>query len=291
MSPTHPHGPDRDHHAHAHHAHHRKHHHVTHQRRRPHARPGFRGVVDRTVQVLFQTRYGNWSRFKIASLGIVGVACIYVLLVRGFFPFDVASPWIESALERQLGPGHKVSIGSTRLDHDETGAPVLRVERIRVFGPGGKVIANAPSAEVGLDGSSLLLGSFRARRIDLVGAETTIHVGADGRVAISAGRDAAPITSSDNVEAAAGQDGSPQAQVKGQSRPVAPSDRPEPFHYPELVRWLDSFERGGIEEGSLTAFHIALEQFHSAVADRKTLLMSMPPDSPKSNVQLIASAS
>jgi len=54
---------------------------------------------------------------------------------------------------------------------------------------------------------------------------------------------------------------------------------------------LDSFERGGIEEGSLTAFHIALEQFHSAVADRKTLLMSMPPDSPKSNVQLIASAS
>jgi len=54
---------------------------------------------------------------------------------------------------------------------------------------------------------------------------------------------------------------------------------------------LDCFERGGIEEGSLTAFHIALEQFHNAVADRKSLLMSMPPDTPKSNVQLIASAS
>ena len=54
---------------------------------------------------------------------------------------------------------------------------------------------------------------------------------------------------------------------------------------------LDCFERGGIEEGSLTAFNIALEQFHNAVADRKALLLTMPPDAPKSNVQLIASAS
>ncbi len=39
---------------------------------------------------------------------------------------------------------------------------------------------------------------------------------------------------------------------------------------------LHCFEDGAIEEGSLTAFSIALEQFHNAVADRKSFLISLP---------------
>lgn len=39
---------------------------------------------------------------------------------------------------------------------------------------------------------------------------------------------------------------------------------------------LHHFEDGAIEEGSLTAFSIALEQFHNAVADRKAFLISLP---------------
>jgi hypothetical protein len=39
---------------------------------------------------------------------------------------------------------------------------------------------------------------------------------------------------------------------------------------------LHCFEDGAIEEGALTAFNIALEQFHNAVADRRVLLMSLP---------------
>jgi hypothetical protein len=35
---------------------------------------------------------------------------------------------------------------------------------------------------------------------------------------------------------------------------------------------LHSFEHGAIQEGALTAFSIALEQFHNAVGDRKSLL-------------------
>ncbi len=42
---------------------------------------------------------------------------------------------------------------------------------------------------------------------------------------------------------------------------------------------LHCFEDGSIEEGSLTAFSIALEQFHNAVADRKLLLMTLPEQS------------
>jgi TRAP transporter TAXI family solute receptor len=40
---------------------------------------------------------------------------------------------------------------------------------------------------------------------------------------------------------------------------------------------LNCFENGAIEEGTLTAFNIALEQFHNAVADRKAVLATIPP--------------
>jgi TRAP transporter TAXI family solute receptor len=41
------------------------------------------------------------------------------------------------------------------------------------------------------------------------------------------------------------------------------------------------YEHGAIEQGSLTAFNIALDQFHNAVADRKALLASLPPPNPQ----------
>ncbi len=49
---------------------------------------------------------------------------------------------------------------------------------------------------------------------------------------------------------------------------------------------LHCFEDGAISEGSLTAFSIALEQFHNAVADHKSLLLDMPerPGRPRPQV-------
>ena len=51
---------------------------------------------------------------------------------------------------------------------------------------------------------------------------------------------------------------------------------------------LNCFEEGAIEEGSLTAFHIALEQFHNAVADRKALLGSQPAAPARPSVALVS---
>lgn len=53
---------------------------------------------------------------------------------------------------------------------------------------------------------------------------------------------------------------------------------------------LNCFEHGAIEQGTLTAFNIALEQFHNAVADRKALLANTPQNPPRPNVQLRSSA-
>lgn len=51
---------------------------------------------------------------------------------------------------------------------------------------------------------------------------------------------------------------------------------------------LQCFEHGAIEDGTLTAFNIALEQFHNAVADRKTLLMSVPQNLQRAGAQFRA---
>jgi TRAP transporter TAXI family solute receptor len=52
---------------------------------------------------------------------------------------------------------------------------------------------------------------------------------------------------------------------------------------------LTCFEHGAIEEGALTAFNIALEQFHNAVADRKALL-NMAPNPQRAGAPLRATA-
>jgi hypothetical protein len=51
---------------------------------------------------------------------------------------------------------------------------------------------------------------------------------------------------------------------------------------------LHCFDHGAIEEAALTAFNIALEQFHTAVADRKALLVSLPQGLQRAGAQFRA---
>ncbi|MGY8668456.1 TAXI family TRAP transporter solute-binding subunit [Bradyrhizobium sp. UFLA05-109] len=51
---------------------------------------------------------------------------------------------------------------------------------------------------------------------------------------------------------------------------------------------LRCFDHGAIEEGALTAFNIALDQFHAAVADRKAVLLSLPQNLQRAGAQFRA---
>jgi TRAP transporter TAXI family solute receptor len=51
---------------------------------------------------------------------------------------------------------------------------------------------------------------------------------------------------------------------------------------------LRCFEHGAIDEGALTAFNIALGQFHSAVADRRAVLLSIPQNLQRASAQFRA---
>ncbi len=57
----------------------------------------------------------------------------------------------------------------------------------------------------------------------------------------------------------------------------------------EILRdTLRCFDHGAIEEGALTAFNIALDQFHTAVADRKAVLSSLPQNLQRAGAQFRA---
>jgi hypothetical protein len=51
---------------------------------------------------------------------------------------------------------------------------------------------------------------------------------------------------------------------------------------------LRCFDDGAIEEGALTAFNVALDQFHNAVADRRAVLISLPQNLQRAGAQFRA---
>jgi hypothetical protein len=48
-----------------------------------------------------------------------------------------------------------------------------------------------------------------------------------------------------------------------------------------LRETLDCFDDGAIEEEDLPAFGLVLEQFHHAVADRRAIIDTSAPDTPR----------
>ncbi|KJC44715.1 TRAP transporter [Bradyrhizobium sp. LTSP857] len=59
----------------------------------------------------------------------------------------------------------------------------------------------------------------------------------------------------------------------------------------EILRdTLRCYDHGAIEEGALTAFNIVLDQFHTAVADRKAVLFSMPQNLQRAGAQFRAAS-
>src|SRR5690606_11413644 len=147
---------------------------------------------------------------------------------------DVAGPIVKRALEEKIGPGNHVEIGETRLGHNAAGQSVLSVHSIVIKSRDGDTIATAPRAEIVLDGG-MLLGNFRAKRIDPIDAVRTLRSDEDGRIGITAGdpqkyRPAQPDKTASNP-VAEGAAGTSQPAAGGKPPPV-------PFVYPELAAWL-----------------------------------------------------
>ncbi|WP_238121549.1 MULTISPECIES: DUF3971 domain-containing protein [unclassified Xanthobacter] len=205
------------------------------------------------------------------AIALAGVAALvlYALIATGTVTANVATPYIEQALEDRIGGGHKVSIGATTVETATGGATTLVVHDIKVYGADGDLVASAPSAEVELEGSLLSLMP-RARRVDLIGAEMTVRIGASGDLAVATGRGAKPLSTARARAAAtatapaggqAGQAGPSGSSAAPAAAPPAgptvadPAADPmadvDPLRLAFLARWLQDLDAVGFDGGAL----------------------------------------
>lgn len=166
-------------------------------------RPGNRALARRQWRSLYigllrVLRHRAARRTALAAGITLGLAVVATLglwwrLASGPIEFDMATPWLKSAIEENFGGQHTVTVGGTQLERDEDGTPTLRLRDIVVRAADGTVVASAPKAEVGISGMALLHGQVRARSLNLVGAEMSVRIEKNGAVTVFAGADKRPI--------------------------------------------------------------------------------------------------
>ena len=122
-------------------------------------------------------------------LVLIGGGALWWRLSSGPIMLDLATPWLTSAIEQNLGSRYRVEVGGTQLERDAQGHTALRLRDIVLRDATGAPVAVAPKAEVGISGTSLLFASPRAKSIRLVDANMTIRIDPDGRVNVLVGGD------------------------------------------------------------------------------------------------------
>lgn len=212
-----------------------------------HLRPGHpQGIEGALVPRGRVARVLMWSLVSLVAFGGVSALVLYFLIATGVVTANLATPYIERAIEERLGGKYDVIIGSTTVETMNHGATAVVVHDIRVEGPDGELIAAAPSAEVELDGSLLTL-SPKARRVDLVGADMTVKIAASGVVAVAAAQGARPLVSTRPPQSAPAQPaGTDPAQA-----PAAADAPGDPLVLRQLAALMNDLERGGFDGGAL----------------------------------------
>jgi hypothetical protein len=183
-----------------------------------------------------------------AGIGVVGFGALWWRLGSGPISLDVATPWLSAAIEENFGSGHRVEVGGTQIERDDSGRTAVRIRDIVVRDSGGRVVASAPKAEVALSGSSLLTGHMRAERLSLVGATLKVRIEPDGRATVFAGGDSQPLaTTAAKVPVALP---SPPAARNGTSSPVRTADAAIPAgpnNIAALLGWIDGLSASGLD--------------------------------------------
>ena len=141
-------------------------------------------MFDRSHPVVRRVTIGIAA--SVAVLDVISCA-VWWRLASGPISLDVATPWLTAAVEQNFGSRYRIQVGGTQLERDDNGRTALRLRDIVVRDASGAVVASAPKAEVGIAGSSLLMGNPRAGSFRLVDANLVVHIEEDGRANVFAG--------------------------------------------------------------------------------------------------------
>jgi len=209
----------------------------------------------------------------VAALALIFVGCfggLWWRLGAGPINLDIATPWLASAIEENIGHGNTVEVGGTQIERAGRARIAVRIRDIVVRDRDRAIVATAPKAEVKLSGTALLMGRLRAESLNLVDAELAIRITPDGQVSVSAGDTAKPLATGVASKKEAGLPATFPRQV-----PVTPPTAGAPAPAPDSTQagilagldWLDSLSLTGLDGQNLN--EIGLKNGNLIVDDQQ----------------------
>lgn len=109
-----------------------------------------------------------------AVIIVVGGA-LFIRLMMGPVSLDFMRDSIQSRINSNLG-GLRVRLDGVLVERDaRTGMPHFRLRNVELTDPQGEVIARAPKAAIGVDGSELMGGTVVPKQIELIGPRIVVR--------------------------------------------------------------------------------------------------------------------
>lgn len=162
-------------------------------------------VGDRLARLFRWASRDSWVKRTVLGLAFFVVAIgicfggLWLRLGAGPINLDMATPWLASAIEDNIGQGNTVEVGGTQIERVGRMRVAVRIRDIVVRGRDHVIVAAAPKAEVKLSSLALMTGRLRAESLNLVDAELSVRITPDGRVTVSTGDNAKPLATGSAV--------------------------------------------------------------------------------------------
>ena len=200
-------------------------------------------------------------------------------LGAGPINLEMATPWLASAIEENIGHGNTVEVGGTQIERAGRIRIAVRIRDIVVRDRDRAIVATAPKAEVKLSGTALLMGRLRAESLNLVDAELAVRIAPDGTVTVSAGDTAKPLATGVASKKDAGLAPTFPRQIPGMPQPLGTAS-PQPPGAQSApaadsaqsgllagLDWLDSLSLTGLDGQNLN--EIGLKNGNLVVDDQQ----------------------
>jgi hypothetical protein len=201
----------------------------------------------------------------IAALIVIFAGAFFGLWWRlgaGPINLDIATPWLASAIEENIGHGNTVEVGGTQIERAGRIRIAVRIRDIIVRDRDHAVVASAPKAEVKLSGAALLMGRLRAESLNLVDAELSVRITPDGYVTVSTRDTAKPLATGVASKRLAVEAGQPSVVLQTPVPPTAAAAQPSGVPAPGKtdtatsgllagLDWLDSLSLTGLDGQNL----------------------------------------
>lgn len=121
-----------------------------------------------------------WKTTALVLLGLVAIVVVaggalFIRLMTGPVSLDFMRDHIQTQINSNLG-GLRVRLEGVLIERDaKTGMPHFRLRNVELTTPQGEVIARAPKAAIGVDGSELMSGTVVPKQIELIGPRIVVR--------------------------------------------------------------------------------------------------------------------